>query len=70
VGITGFGDFGRSWSDYESDPELDGDGIGLKYGLGGGLRVTSGKSFVLRLDVAWSPDANPVSAYLISGHHF
>ena len=70
VGLTGFGDFGRLWSDYESDPELDGEGLGLKYGLGGGLRLASGKAFVLRLDVAWSPDANPVSAYLISGHHF
>jgi outer membrane protein assembly factor BamA len=70
VGLTGFGDFGRSWSDYESDPELDGEGLGLKYGLGGGLRVASGKAFVLRLDVAWSPDADPVSGYLISGHHF
>ena len=70
VGLTGFGDFGRLWSDYESHPELDGEGLGLKYGLGGGLRLTSGKAFVLRLDVAWSPDADPVSAYLISGHHF
>jgi outer membrane protein assembly factor BamA len=70
VGLTGFGDFGRTWADYKSDPELDGEGLGLKYGLGGGLRLTSGKAFVLRLDVAWSPDANPVSGYLISGHHF
>ena len=70
LGVTGFADFGRSWADYESDPELDGDGVGLKYGLGGGLRLTSGKSFVLRLDVAWSPDAHPISGYLISGHHF
>jgi outer membrane protein assembly factor BamA len=69
-GLTGFGDFGRTWSDYESDPDLDGEGLGLKYGLGAGLRLTSGKAFVLRLDVAWSPDANPVSGYLISGHHF
>jgi hypothetical protein len=69
-GVTGFGDFGRSWSDYEYDPELDGEGLGLKYGLGGGLRLTSGKSFVLRVDVAWSPDAHPVSGYLLSGHHF
>jgi hypothetical protein len=70
VGLTGFFDFGRSWSDYHYDPELDGDGIGLKYGVGGGLRLASGKSFVLRLDVAWSPDAHPVSGYLVAGHHF
>lgn len=70
VGLTGFADAGRTFIDYEDAPELDGTGLGLKYGLGGGLRLTSGKSFVLRLDVAWSPDAHPVSAYLVSGHHF
>lgn len=70
LGVTVFADGGRTWADYRVDPELDGSGLGLKYGLGGGLRLSSGKSFVLRLDVAWSPDAEPVSAYLMSGHQF
>jgi outer membrane protein assembly factor BamA len=70
IGVVAFADAGRVWADYRADPELDGSGLGLKYGLGGGLRVTSGTSFVLRLDVAWSPDAEPVSGYLISGHQF
>jgi outer membrane protein assembly factor BamA len=69
-GITVFADGGRTFADYRVDPELDGRGLGLKYGLGGGLRLASGKSFVLRLDIAWSPDAEPVSAYLMSGHQF
>jgi hypothetical protein len=69
-GLAAFTDVGRLWADYRSNPELDGSGVGLKYGIGGGLRVASGKTFVLRVDVAWSPDANPVSAYLLGGHLF
>ena len=69
-GLVGFADFGRVWADYHRRPELDGDGLGIKYGVGGGLRVASGETFVLRLDVGWSPDANPVSGYLLAGHLF
>lgn len=69
-GVTGFFDAGRLWADYRKDSSLDGEGIGLKYGAGGGLRISAGESFVLRLDVAASPDANPVGAYLASGHMF
>jgi hypothetical protein len=75
VGAAGFVDAGRLWSDYPPDPELDGeltleDGFGLKPGLGGGLRVYGGTSFVLRADVAWSPDARPIGAYLGGGEAF
>ncbi len=70
LGLAAFADAGRVWADYREDPELDGGGLGLKYGLGGGLRLLSGKSFVLRCDVAWSPDAHPLAGYLISGHPF
>lgn len=69
-GLTGFVDGGRVWADYEGNPELDGTGLGMHYGVGGGLRVAAGASFVLRLDVAWSQDANPIAAYLTSGHAF
>jgi hypothetical protein len=69
-GVVGFADVGRLWADYHKHPELDGTGLGLKYGLGGGLRVASGETFVLRLDVAWSPDANPIGGYLLAGHIF
>jgi outer membrane protein assembly factor BamA len=69
-GVTGFFDAGRVFADYQSLPELDGTGLGLKYGTGGGLRLHAGDSFVLRLDVAYSPDANPVGVYLTSGECF
>ena len=69
-GLTGFFDAGRVWAEYAANPELDGTGIGLKYGTGAGLRMAAGKSFVLRFDVAWSREANPLAAYLVSGHAF
>jgi hypothetical protein len=51
-------------------PELDGRGPGLKYGVGGGVRLTSGTAFVLRADLAWSPDATPIGAYVTAGEMF
>jgi outer membrane protein assembly factor BamA len=69
-GVTAFVDAGRLWADYHANPELDGDGLGLKYGIGGGPRIAAGKSFVLRLDVAWSKEARPLAAYLTSGQMF
>jgi hypothetical protein len=75
LGAVAFADAGRLWSDLTPDPALDGDlgwddGFGLKYGLGGGLRLYGGTSFVVRADVAWSPDARPVGAYLGAGEAF
>ena len=69
-GLTAFFDSGRLWTDYHPHPELDGNGLGLKYGAGGGIRLSAGDSFVLRADVAYSPDAHPLSAYLTSGEMF
>jgi hypothetical protein len=69
-GSAVFADFGRLWADFTPHPELDGSGLGLKYGLGGGVRLQQGRTFVLRLDLAWSPDARPVGAYLTAGHAF
>ncbi|HVR18476.1 MAG TPA: BamA/TamA family outer membrane protein [Polyangiaceae bacterium] len=75
LGAVAFADTGRLWSDYPPDPELDGDfdwknGFGLKYGVGGGLRLYGGTSFVVRADVAWSPDARPFGGYLGAGEVF
>jgi outer membrane protein assembly factor BamA len=70
LGIVPFFDAGRLWADTESHPELDGRGIGLKYGYGGGLRLQSGSAFVIRLDIAGSPDAMPVSGYFSAGQTF
>ena len=70
-GVAAFVDGGRLFADYEPRPELDGGKeLGLKIGAGGGIRLQAGQSFVIRADVAWSPDARPVGAYLASGHIF
>jgi hypothetical protein len=70
LGAAAFFDGGRLWAGYERQPELDGTGIGLKYGVGGGLRLHQGRTFVVRADVAYSPDARPVGAYFELGEMF
>jgi hypothetical protein len=70
LGLVAFVDSGRLWADYASHPDLDGTGLGLKYGLGGGLRIASGKTFMLRFDLAWSPQKPGTSGYLLAGHMF
>jgi outer membrane protein assembly factor BamA len=70
VGLAGFFDAGRLWADDISAPALDGTRLGLKYGVGGGPRLEFGKSFVLRADVAWSPDAEPIGLYFEAGEVF
>ena len=69
-GFVVFFDGGRVWADTSAQPSLDGRAIGLKYGTGGGLRLQSGETFVLRADIAWSPDASPVGAYFAAGQTF
>jgi outer membrane protein assembly factor BamA len=73
-GVTGFADGGRVWADTTMQPALDGEGLGplagLKYGVGGGVRFQSGSAFVLRADIAWSPDATPIAAYVAAGQMF
>jgi hypothetical protein len=69
-GLTAFFDGGRVFSELPRSRLLDGSGLGLKFGAGLGARLAAGKSFVLRGDVAWSPDASPVGAYLLAGQLF
>lgn len=69
-GVAAFTDCGRVWSGIPADPALDGRGLGLKLGIGGGIRVYGGKSFVVRGDIAWSPDARPIGGYLAPGEIF
>jgi hypothetical protein len=69
-GLAAFTDVGRLWSGLPADPQLDGHGLGLKLGVGGGVRIYGGKSFVVRADIAWSPDARPVGGYLAPGEIF
>ena len=66
-----FFDAGRVWTELgRAHPELDGTGLGLKYGVGGGLRLHQGETFVVRADVAWSPDARPIAGYFAAGQIF
>jgi len=69
-GLVGFFDGGRVWADTHAEPTLDSTGTPLKYGAGGGLRLQSGSAFVLRADIAWSPDASPISGYFSAGQLF
>ena len=69
-GIAGFFDAGRLWVDFHAHPDLDGAAFGLKYGTGGGIRLQQGKTFVARLDLAWSPDATPIGGYFGVGEIF
>ena len=70
LGFVAFLDGGRVWADTTPQPALDGTGVGLKYGVGTGVRIESGETFVLRADVAWSPDARPIAAYFSAGRTF
>lgn len=71
LGVVAFLDAGRTWTEISrAHPDLDGTGWGLKYGAGGGLRLQEGQTFVVRADVAWSPDAQPVGAYFAAGEIF
>jgi hypothetical protein len=70
LGAAGFFDVGRLWADLAPHPELDGTGWGLKYGAGGGLRLQQGKTFIVRADLAWSPDARPIGVYVAAGQLF
>lgn len=71
LGVAAFLDGGRSWTEISrAHPDLDGTGWGVKYGIGGGLRLQEGQTFVVRADVAWSPDARPVGAYFAAGEIF
>lgn len=69
-GTVAFVDAGRLWADTTPQPALDGTGLGLHFGVGGGVRLQSGSAFILRGDVAWSPDARPVGGYFSAGQLF
>ena len=63
LGVVAFVDGGRLFADWKVDRAYDGGGFGFVFGTGGGLRIYWGQTFVLRADVAWSPDARPVAFY-------
>ncbi len=70
LALVGFFDAGRLWADWSSQPQLDGTGLGLHWGTGGGIRVQQGTAFVIRGDVAWSPLAQPIAGYFAVGETF
>jgi outer membrane protein assembly factor BamA len=70
LSLAAFADGGRVWAELRPNPDLDGPAPGLKYGVGGGIRLQEGKTFVIRADVAWSPDGEPLGAYFNAGNIF
>ncbi|MEO8550221.1 MAG: BamA/TamA family outer membrane protein [Kofleriaceae bacterium] len=70
-GIATFFDAGRMWTDLRNaHPELDGSGLGLHWGAGAGIRLQQGRAFLVRADLAWSPDARPIAGYVLADHIF
>ena len=70
IDLVAFFDAGRLWADWSSSPALDGAGPGIKWGTGLGVRLLQGTAFVVRGDVAWSPDAEPIAGYFAAGETF
>lgn len=70
LGASAFFDAGRSWYDLSASEDLDATGVGLKYGLGAGPQLRWGESTVVRIDVAYSPDADPVGFYVDASRAF
>lgn len=57
IGPDAFVDAGRVWLDYTFNDPRDGKGLGLKYGVGGGIHVLQGTAALFRVEMAYSPDA-------------
>jgi hypothetical protein len=76
VGTTAFFDAGRVWSQYAFISPADGTGLGLKYGVGGGLFLQWGQAAIFRIEAAYSPDAEsenprlPLGIYVSDGLMF
>ena len=70
-----FMDAGRIWSDYTFRSPLDGSGIGIKWGTGGGIYLLWGQAAIFRIEAAYSPDARsagglPFGLYVEDGTMF
>jgi len=76
LGNDVFFDAGRVFDDYRFDAPRDGSGVGIKWGVGGGLYVLWGESALFRVEAAYSPDAVesnpgfPFGLYLADGVMF
>ena len=69
LGLVAFVDAGRVVTELGGEAFEEG-GLGLKLGAGGGLRLQWGETFIVRADVAWSPDAEPMGIYIDISHIF
>jgi hypothetical protein len=75
-GTTAFFDAGRVWSDYAIISQADGNALGIKFGLGGGVFLQWGEAAIFRLEAAYSPDAVsenpgfPIGLYVSDGLMF
>jgi hypothetical protein len=76
LGASALFDTGRSWLNYSFSSPLDGNGVGLKYGVGGGIYCLWGQAAFFRIDAAYSPDALaenpsfPLGIYVADGTSF
>jgi hypothetical protein len=76
IGTTAFFDAGRVWSQYSVIGPADGDHLGLKFGVGGGLFLQWGEAAIFRVEAAYSPDAEsenpglPIGIYVADGLMF
>jgi hypothetical protein len=76
VGTNLFFDAGRVWSDYQVISPADGNSLGLKYGVGGGVFLQWGEAAIFRIEAAYSPDAEsenpgfPLGIYVSDGLMF
>jgi hypothetical protein len=82
-GAAAFVDAGRVWADFEGgDVDVLGpdgavdrrpldDGLaGFELGVGGGLRLRWGETFIIRLDAAYSPTLDTFGFYIDVGDSF
>jgi hypothetical protein len=76
IGTSTFFDAGRVWNQYALISAADGDTLGLKYGIGGGVFLQWGEAAIFRIEAAFSPDAEsenqnlPVGIYVSDGLMF
>jgi hypothetical protein len=76
IGLNALFDAGRVWSEYHVISPADGNTLNLKYGIGGGVFLQWGEAAILRVEVAYSPDAEsenpgfPLGIYVSDGLMF
>lgn len=74
VGTVLFADAGRVWSDFSTQHlrgvPLDKPFFDFSVGLGGGLRIQWGETFIIRADYAYSPTDSTTGLYIDVGQAF